>query len=230
MGSGNKEDGGRPSGIWELVSKGFQSLTYDDFHILNQIEKRGVQNIPNYFWKDDSIALWNATSDYVSDMIDLFYKTKEDVKEDEELQDFVADLAINGFNRYINEQQTVLRFFVNYVTFIKLFYSNGFGFPSSITNSVDLKDLATKIIFKASSMHAGINFELLEYSRFAPNRPGIMRGDIPTELDKKGVTEETILATLPTREQASDMVSFAHVLTRYSINRRQYTFPKSFRY
>jgi hypothetical protein len=100
MGSGNINDGGRPSGINELDSKAFEKLTYDDFHILKQIEKRGVQNIPNYFWKDDSIALWNAISGYVSEMIDLFYKSDKDIKEDEELKKFVADLAINGFNRY----------------------------------------------------------------------------------------------------------------------------------
>jgi hypothetical protein len=79
-----------------------------------------------------------------------------------------------------------------------------------------LKDLATKIIFKASAFHAGVNFELLEYMRFAPNCPGVMRGEIPTELEKNGITEEIILAALPTREMASDIASLTHILTRYT--------------
>lgn len=47
-----------------------------------------MKDIPNYHFRDDGMELWKAIKKYVEDIINIFYQTDEDVKEDQELQDW----------------------------------------------------------------------------------------------------------------------------------------------
>ena len=53
---------------------------------------RGVENIPNYHFRDDSMMLWNAIDKYVENILNIFYDTDDDVKNDWEIQEWIHEI------------------------------------------------------------------------------------------------------------------------------------------
>ena len=58
----------------------------------NNIKNRDVSDIPNYHFRDDGLTLWFAIRSYVDDVINIFYRTDEDVQEDLELQEWEMEV------------------------------------------------------------------------------------------------------------------------------------------
>jgi hypothetical protein len=75
-----------------------KNKTYDWNSFLNMDEafiERGVEDtkiLPGNLWRDDTIVLWTAIKEYVAKIVDVFYKTDDDVKQDEELANWIAEL------------------------------------------------------------------------------------------------------------------------------------------
>lgn len=190
LGSGENSEG-RPSGFIEILSKSYQKFDYNDLDLKENIKRRGVEDIPNYYYRDDSIRMCNAISAYVSSLIELHYETDKDVQEDNEIQSFAADLFSNGF-------------------------PGKDGFPKSFGSIAALQKFVSKFIFIASCGHAAANYYLFEYFRFAPNLPLAMRGTIPGEESRGKANEATLLASLPPRVLARHGANITYILTRYA--------------
>ena len=88
-------------GIIELLQKSFPRFNFDHELIFpNNIKEKTVKNpngrdveeIPNYHFRDDGLALWKAIRSYVEDVINVFYETDEDVQEDHELQEWEMEI------------------------------------------------------------------------------------------------------------------------------------------
>ena len=84
---------GQIEGVQQLIKKSMNAFRFDcDLEFPRNIETRGVENVPNYHFRDDAMALWCAIEEYVRDVIDIFYQTDEDVENDCELQQMFEDL------------------------------------------------------------------------------------------------------------------------------------------
>ena len=57
------------------------------------VEERDVMDLPNYFARDDALALWKTLKEYVTDVIDIFYLNDNDIKEDKELALWMKDIT-----------------------------------------------------------------------------------------------------------------------------------------
>lgn len=77
-------------------------MTTDEIqkHLLKQIhtvpkefESRGIADIPNFYFRDDALLLWDAMHEYVSELMNLTYSTDEEVVKDEELTDFTTEVS-----------------------------------------------------------------------------------------------------------------------------------------
>ena len=80
-------------GILELIERAFQEFRFDfDWDFQLNIEKRGVSNLPNYYFRDDGLLLWDATKEYVEEILNIFYLSDEDVLEDPEIQDWFSEI------------------------------------------------------------------------------------------------------------------------------------------
>ena len=54
------------SGVWELLRRSFASFHFDtDLDFPVNIAHRGVENIPNYYYRDDGLKLWFAIKVYI---------------------------------------------------------------------------------------------------------------------------------------------------------------------
>ena len=181
-------DGGVIDQTFSIGGKGKEmlmhraSMVYDvqGANIKENVKKRGVDDpilLPNYHFRDDGLLIWNAIESYVTEIIGIFYKSDDDVKEDTEVQSWANDVHFHAFPGYDGA-------------------SDGHGFPENIQSREDLIRYCTLIMFTGSAQHAAVNFGQFDIYGFAPNAPFTLRKPPPA---KKGVnTFATILDSLPT--------------------------------
>lgn len=157
----------------ELMRRAGTSYHIDWSNIKKNVKDRGVDDpdlLPGYQYRDDGLKIWQAIEDYVSQIIDLFYKSDADVSNDSEVQSWAGDTYQNGFPAHGGLQ--------------------GHGFPQSIRTKQLLVEMCTLIIFTATAQHAAANFVHYDMYSFAPNAPFSLGLPPPS---KKGETNNDAL-------------------------------------
>ena len=182
----------------ELIRRASKIYDVRGANIKQNTKERGVDDptlLPNYHYRDDGILIWNAIESYVTEIIGIFYKSDDDVKEDVELQHWANDVHFNGFPGHDGAP-------------------DGHGFPEKIESRQELINYCTLIIFNGSAQHAAVNFGQFDIYGFVPNSPFSMRQPPPT---KKGVTTFTdILESLPNIFSAGLGVGLVFALAQFS--------------
>ena len=69
-----------------------EEFRFDDWDFPRNIDNRGVQNLPNYHFRDDGLRLWNIMHEYVESMVNIFYDSDDDVREDSELEEWFSEI------------------------------------------------------------------------------------------------------------------------------------------
>ena len=154
-------------------------------NIIRCAKERGVDNphqLPGYYYRDDGTKIWEAIETLVGGIIDIFYNTDDDVREDPELKSWAEDVHTNAFPGYYGAK-------------------HGHGFPKVITTKEELKEYCTLIMFTGSAQHASINFGQYDMYGFIPNASSALRLPPPT---KKGQADYTcLLYTSPSPRDAT---------------------------
>ena len=88
--------------------KAFKDFTYADMDYKEDLKRRDMMDLPNYWHRDDAVTLWDAVFNYVKEMIGIFYNSDKDVVEDEELQGWVEDVHKNGFSKVVAQDHITL--------------------------------------------------------------------------------------------------------------------------
>lgn len=47
-------------GFAEVMVRGLSKITYESLYLPNDFVERGVQDLPGYYYRDDSLAVWDA--------------------------------------------------------------------------------------------------------------------------------------------------------------------------
>lgn len=182
----------------ELIWRASKVYNVQGANVKQNTKERGVDDptlLPNYHYRDDGILIWNAIESYVTEIINIFYKSDNDVKEDTELQHWAHDVHSNGFPRHGGA-------------------TDGHGFPEKIESCEELINYCTLIIFNGSAQHVAVNFGQFDIYGFAPNAPFSLRQPPPT---KKSVTTFTdILESLPNIFTAGLGIGLVFALAQFS--------------
>ncbi|KAM9819931.1 polyunsaturated fatty acid lipoxygenase ALOX15B-like isoform 3-T3 [Syngnathus typhle] len=158
--------------MFKILERSLSSITYRSLCFPDDIADRDLQDVPNFYYRDDGLKLWNIIFKFVQGMIQYYYKSDEQVQQDSELQIWIGDIFEHGF---LCQQQT--------------------GMPQSFTTVPELVKFATMVIFTCSCQHAAVNNGQYDYGAWMPNTPITLQRAPPT---KKGTTSKaTILKTLP---------------------------------
>ncbi|RXM91404.1 Arachidonate 12-lipoxygenase, 12R-type [Acipenser ruthenus] len=80
-----------------LSQKGYQTLSYESLQPPLDFQRRGVMKLRDYFYREDSLMLWNAIQSYVSGLVSIYYSSDSDVTQDSELQLWIRDITEEGF-------------------------------------------------------------------------------------------------------------------------------------
>jgi arachidonate 15-lipoxygenase len=151
---------------------------------------RGVDDVglfPHYPYRDDSLLYWNAIGQWVSDYLQLYYHSDEEVSQDSELQAWYRELAAQEGGRI-----------------------SGLADGGTISRVADLCDLATLILSTCSVQHAAVNFPQYDIMSYVPQMPLAGYSAAPTA--KTGATEADYLAMLPTLDVAELQVELGYIL------------------
>ncbi|RXN12058.1 arachidonate 5-lipoxygenase [Labeo rohita] len=184
------------TGIKKLIQKAMGRLTYKSLWFPDEIKARGMdsqQDVPNYYYRDDGLKVWDAVKCFVSDVVEIYYKNDENVKEDREIQAFVEDVSNNGLKN-----------------------CGDHDFPKSLESREQLTQYLTVIIFTASAQHAAVNFGQFDWYAWIPNSPSTMRRPPPTT--KGRVNMKYIMDSLPDRHRSCWILGIVWVLTQFQKN------------
>ncbi|XP_029464988.1 arachidonate 5-lipoxygenase-like [Rhinatrema bivittatum] len=192
----DKANGTGGGGHVKMVVRALEKFTYDSLCFPKAIKLNGMESkedIPYYFYRDDGIKVWEAVKNFVTDVVNIYYKSDEVVCEDTELQAFVKEVFIFGLRG-----------------------NKATGFPENLKTTEKLIEYLTLVIFTASAQHASVNFGQFDWYSWIPNAPPTMRQPPPK---KKGtVTEKYIMESLPDRGRSCWHLGAVWALSRFQDN------------
>ena len=168
-------------------------------NIVQYAQERGVDDpdkLPGYYYRDDGTKIWNIMSKFVEGIVDEFYNTDEDVKNDSEIQSWAKDVYADAFPGFGAKK------------------SGSHGFPQEINTKKELTEYCTLIIFTGSVEHASINFGQYDMYAFVPNAPATLC--LPPPSKKGDADYNKLLSTLPDKTSTTHQITVAHLLSQYS--------------
>ncbi|KAJ0055989.1 hypothetical protein NL108_017220, partial [Boleophthalmus pectinirostris] len=159
-------------GLVTILQKGLSSLTYSSLCIPDDITERGVESVPNYYYRDDGLRVWDIIHRFVKGVINHYYKNDKEVQDDSELQAYIMDIFEHGF---LSKTET--------------------GIPQSFKTVNEVVKFVTMVIFTSSAQHSAVNTGQLDIGGWMPNFPSSLQQ--PPPVIKGRANELTLLQTLP---------------------------------
>ncbi|KAA0717757.1 Arachidonate 5-lipoxygenase [Triplophysa tibetana] len=192
----DKANGTGGGGHVELIQKSMKTFTYKSLCFPEGIKARGLENkeeLPTYFYRDDGCRVWEAVTNFVTDVVNIYYESNDTLQKDEEIQAFVKDVCSFGMQDF-----------------------DFCEFPKSLQTKEQLVEYLTVVIFTASAHHAGVNFGQYDWCSWIPNSPPTMRKPPPT---KKGEVDlKYIVESLPDRGRSCWHLGAVWALSQFQEN------------
>lgn len=182
----------------QIVVNAYEEWSLDKFALPTELKNRGVDdvnNLPHYPYRDDGMLLWNVIKKFVSEYLQIYYKTPQDFTADFELQAWAQELVSKSGGR------------------VK-------GVSSTIETLEQLVDIATAVIFTCGPQHSAVNYPQYEYMTFMPNMPLAAYKQITPEgtiPDRKN-----LISYLPPPKQTADQLTVLFILAAYRYDRLGY--------
>ncbi|XP_037603547.1 polyunsaturated fatty acid lipoxygenase ALOX15B [Sebastes umbrosus] len=175
-----------------LLSRGSERIHYGSLCVPDDLVQRGVDKLPQSYYAQDALRVWDALHRFVVGWVDLYYGGDDEVQQDSELQHWISDINTHGFSHRSS------------------------GFPPSLHTKAQVSKFVTMIIFSCSALHAAVNFSQLDFALWMPNSPASMFRPPPQV--KGSVTEDDILSFLPDVSSTCRILTTLTVLSQPAVN------------
>eukprot|EP01080_Neovahlkampfia_damariscottae_P002615 gene2615-3575_t len=172
----------------------FKKFNYEEYMFPNMIKKKNIE-IPNYYYEKDGNRMWKVIEQYVTNIIEIYYKNDDVILKDTELTSFLEMLK-----QYIPGMVTV-------------------------KTLKDLIQLLSSFIFNSVGEHTVLHYAQLDQLSFAPLLPTVLNlpppqfdddsFGIPTDGYKLDTRQQRVLMKyLPTLGQSIMINSTFYPVTR----------------
>uniref|UniRef100_A0A8C7JY95 Uncharacterized protein n=1 Tax=Oncorhynchus kisutch TaxID=8019 RepID=A0A8C7JY95_ONCKI len=175
----------------EILRRSVASLTYSSLCMPEDITARGLESVPNNYYRDDGLKLWDIIHRFVEEVISFYYKSDSEVREDQEVQNWIKDIFDHGF---LAQECT--------------------GIPQSFSTVPEVVKFVTVVIFTCSGQHSAVNSGQYDYGGWMPNTPISLKQPPPTT--KGQSTESTMLKTFPDVGTTAQGMSTMWLLSKQS--------------
>uniref|UniRef100_A0A8C6SKY2 Si:dkey-17e16.9 n=1 Tax=Neogobius melanostomus TaxID=47308 RepID=A0A8C6SKY2_9GOBI len=130
----------------EVTQRSLSELTYSDLCLPENITSRGLDSVPNFYYRDDGLKLWSIINRFVffsrgGALLSLKHRRLRWVS---------ADLSCSNITQFDPK-------------------SPSSGFPQSFSSLQDLVKFLTMVIFTSSAQHAVVNNSQYDYISWTPN-------------------------------------------------------------
>ncbi|XP_078022368.1 polyunsaturated fatty acid lipoxygenase ALOX15B-like isoform X2 [Epinephelus lanceolatus] len=180
-------------GLVTLLKRSLSSVTYSSLCIPDDIAERGLREVPNFYYRDDGLKLWDIIHRYVQGVLGFYYKNNDAVKEDDDLQKWIGDIFEHGF-----------------------LSQEGTGIPQSFTTVEELVKFVTMVIFTCSAQHSAVNTGQYDYGGWMPNTPISLQ--LPPPKTKGTTSEATMMQTLPDMGTTANGMAVMWLLSKPSFD------------
>nr|XP_033503740.1 hydroperoxide isomerase ALOXE3-like [Epinephelus lanceolatus]XP_033503741.1 hydroperoxide isomerase ALOXE3-like [Epinephelus lanceolatus] len=168
-------------GLTEVMRRSHSEMTYSFLCLPENIAARGLESIPNNYYRDDGLKVWNIINSFVKAVVEYYYPSDSDVCRDTELQEWISEIFTHGF--FGNEASEI---------------------PACFYTVEEVIKFITMVIFTSTAQHAAVNNGQYDYYSWVPNGSLLLRKPPPTTKGQSSM--KTILETLP---DVGETVSFA---------------------
>uniref|UniRef100_A0A3Q2Z8E5 Si:dkey-17e16.9 n=1 Tax=Hippocampus comes TaxID=109280 RepID=A0A3Q2Z8E5_HIPCM len=121
-------------GTIELMRRAQDELTYSSLCIPDDIRARGLESIPDFYYRDDGLKLWDIIHRFVNSVVGHFYRSNDEVVKDSELQGWIHEIFTHCF-----------------------LGSKRLGCPEAFHCVEEVVKFITMVIFTVSVQHAAVN-------------------------------------------------------------------------
>uniref|UniRef100_A0A3Q1ELP6 Zgc:152891 n=1 Tax=Acanthochromis polyacanthus TaxID=80966 RepID=A0A3Q1ELP6_9TELE len=80
-----------------LLSRASARTTYRSLCVPDDLEDRGLGNLPHSYFAQDALRVWDALHRFVVSWVNVYYSRDDDVQLDSELQHWITDINTHGF-------------------------------------------------------------------------------------------------------------------------------------
>ncbi|XP_061669094.1 arachidonate 12-lipoxygenase, 12R-type-like [Syngnathoides biaculeatus] len=189
-------------GTRELMIRTQAELTYASLCMPDNIRARGLESIPNFYYRDDGLKIWDIIHRFVKGVVEHFYHSDSEVFKDSELQGWIQEILTRCF---LGDKSS--------------------GCPETFQNVDEVVKFITMVIFTVSAQHAAVNNGQFEYQTFPPNTSAMLRKPSPTAKGQSSM--KTILETLPNIDETVKVACSLYVLALdYSDSVRLGSYPE----
>ena len=168
--------------------------------------RRGVAErdaLPVYPFRDDSLPLWDATRAFVDGYVRLYYASDEDVRRDTELAAMLREVGAPDGGQLPRLIEGV-----------------------SLSCIEDVVALVTRVIFRATTYHAGINDSNYDWAGYVPNMPTAGFSALPPRGEGG---DEALARMLPSTQLGWETITATYQVAQLQTNRFGVYAPGTFR-
>ena len=183
---------------WDMVREAHLAWQFDDNNPDRIFDIRGVANIPNFPFRDDTQLLWQAVQNWVTSYITLYYPSQKEILEDNELQAWVNELVSPNYAK---------------VTGMRGLKSTGNSKqPYAIDDRDYLIKIISQIIYIAGPQHASVNYAQYPLMSYMPSVAGTIYQPAPTK-ETELKAEKDCLAWYPPLDVSMYTFLFEYLLS-----------------
>ncbi|XP_068433629.1 hydroperoxide isomerase ALOXE3-like [Clinocottus analis] len=175
-------------GLTEFMRRHLSETTYSSLCLPENITARGLESIPNFYYRDDGLKLWNIINSFVKAVVEYYYPSDSEVCKDTELQNWISEIFTHGF-----------------------LGNKASGFSAGFHTVQEVIKFITMVIFTVTGQHSAVNNGQFDYFSWPPNGPLLLRKPPPTTKGQSSM--ETILETLPNVGEAINFVVLVCLLS-----------------